>query len=83
MRKHPNPGTKATVIRDITRKEGPYAKAGETGEILDTFPGWIGWRANRIWHAKVLMDADKSIKTFRLTSLNWETPPEPKRRRRK
>lgn len=61
--------------RNITRSEGPYAKAGDEGVVIDTFvtnvhqyhDGSIVRVTTRTWYAKVLMDG--AVKTFRLTSL--------------
>lgn len=63
-------GHRVRVARDIVRVEGPYAQAGEEGEVIETFrPPNSGANAPWIWHAKVLMDSPKAIKTFRITSL--------------
>lgn len=64
------PGQNVRVKRDITRVEGPYAKAGETGVVEETFPTKLsGSPAERPnWYAKVRM-ANGTIKTFRLTTL--------------
>lgn len=57
--------SRVTVLRDIVRKEGPYAKAGEQGEVLETFQPQGGSKS--AWFAKVQMGG--MIKTFRVTSL--------------
>lgn len=62
-------GHRVSVIRDVVRKEGPYASAGEAGEVVDTFKEHP--RAPTIWYAKVKMDAG-GIKTFKVTSLQRE-----------
>ncbi len=63
------PGHLVTVARDITRKEGPYAKQGERGEVIEVFTSQgTGHNQNVARSAKVRM-SDQVIKTFRLTSL--------------
>lgn len=63
------PGDKVTVVRDITRSEGPYAKAGDTGEVTEVFlrDAFKSDKKNRTWYAKVL--TEQQVKTFRITSL--------------
>lgn len=65
-------GHRVSVLRDVVRKEGPYAVAGETGEVVDTFKEHPG--APTIWYAKVKMDAG-GIKTFKVTSLQRAEAP--------
>ena len=63
------PNDQVTVLRDITRQEGPYAKAGETGKVVEVFSNKVGAGEKSRWFAKVLMDKG-DIKTFRQTSLD-------------
>lgn len=65
------PGHRITVLRDITRKEGPYAKAGETGEVIECFSPY--GRKEDSWHAKCAMSTGV-IKTFRVSSLQRLDP---------
>lgn len=60
------PGHRVIVVRDIVRKEGPYARRGETGVVTELFNVYD---QKNTWNAKVRMDADDAIKTFRITSL--------------
>lgn len=60
------PKDRVEVARDITRAEGPYATAGETGVVHELFQPQGGSKSP--WYAKVLMDGGM-IKTFRVTSL--------------
>lgn len=62
-------GHRVSVARDIVRGEGPYASAGEVGEVIETFKENVN--SPTVWHAKVKMDAG-GIKTFRVTSLQRE-----------
>lgn len=71
MRKRFRPGDRVVVLRDIARNEGPYAKAGEAGAVIETFEAWLGWHAGKTVHAQVRMD-DGGVKTFRLTSIQNE-----------
>lgn len=65
-------GHEVEVLRDIKRVEGPYAKAGEAGVVIEVFfntartPRQGNHPQN--WNAKVKMAAG-GIKTFRVTSL--------------
>ena len=67
-------GDRVVVVRDITRAEGPYANAGEVGDVLEMFQPHGGVKSP--WYAKVAMDG-KGIKTFRVTSIKHldETTP--------
>jgi hypothetical protein len=56
------------VLRDIVRVEGAYAKAGDTGKVLEVFGNAVGGRERLRWFAKVRMK-NRAIKTFRVTSL--------------
>lgn len=60
---------KVTVKRQIVRREGAYAQAGEQGVVTEFFRSKTegGPGLGRL-NAKVLMDSGE-IKTFRLTSL--------------
>lgn len=61
-------GDKVRVLRDITRREGPYAKAGEEGRVEDIFNSpTVGVPSERRLYAKVRIGAD--LKTLRLTSI--------------
>lgn len=66
------PRTRVRVLRPITRKEGPYAAAGDEGVVEEVFRGASqspqDTRKTIPWHAKVRM-TDGVLKTFRLTSL--------------
>jgi hypothetical protein len=80
-------GHRVKIARDIKRggfgsfradgvwheTPGPqlYAKAGDEGEVVETFRSQAqdGPGVGGTWAAKVKMDADGKIKTFRLTSL--------------
>lgn len=64
-------GHRVSVLRNITRVEGPYALAGETGEVIETFQPQLR-NENPDWFAKVKMDAGP-VKTFRITSLKRES----------
>jgi hypothetical protein len=68
-------GHRVRLLRDISRAEGPYAQAGEAGTVTETFrpPGTSSGTLGP-WCAKVRMDGTGVIKTFRLTSLERETP---------
>lgn len=67
-------GHKVRVLRDIVKKEGPYAKAGQEGAIVEVFqpPTFASLRPYvRVnkgpWYAKIRFGVD--IKTLRLTSI--------------
>jgi hypothetical protein len=66
------PHTRVRVLRPITRKEGPYAAAGDEGVVEEVFRGRSqspqDTRKTVPWYAKVRM-SDGSLKTFRLTSI--------------
>lgn len=66
------PHTRVRVLRPITRKEGPYAAAGDEGVVEEVFRGRSqspqDTHKTVPWHAKVRM-SDGSLKTFRLTSI--------------
>lgn len=62
-------GHRVSVARDIVRGEGPYASAGESGKVIETFKE--NEHSPTVWHAKVKMDLG-GIKTFRVTSLQRE-----------
>lgn len=66
-------GHRVVVRRDLVRVEGPYARAGEKGTIVEIFrSGSSGPSSkNGSWYAKVDMDSNE-IKTFRLTSLRQD-----------
>ncbi len=53
------------LLRDIERREGPYAAAGLTGTVTEVFRQG----QTNILHAKVRADHDGRLYTFRLTSL--------------
>jgi len=55
------------LLRNITRREGPYATKGETGTVHELFTAGTG-AGERIRYAKVLMNQG-GIKTFRISSL--------------
>lgn len=64
------PTDRVALARDIHRVEGPYAQKGDTGTITEIFrPTPTGSGEVKAWHAKVRMDVDNRVKTFRLTSL--------------
>lgn len=64
-------GDTVVLLRDIDRAEGPYAKQGERGRVLEVFQvASSGARQPAVRHAKVQMQ--DVIKTFRLTSLALE-----------
>lgn len=58
-------GQRVRVLRDIVRVEGPYAQAGELGEVYEMFNEH---GRKTCWYAKVRMDHG-DVKTFRVTSL--------------
>jgi len=62
-------GDRVVVLREITRAEGPYASAGEAGEVWETFQPQQARKGE--WCAKVQMDGG-GTKTFRVTSLRRE-----------
>jgi hypothetical protein len=59
---------KVILLRDIVRREGPYAKAGETGSVIEVFGNKVGGNEAMRWFAKVKLTGG-GIKTFRCTSL--------------
>ncbi len=65
-------GNRVRVVRDIVRREGPYASENEEGVVEETFVdartvySWVS--PKKLWHAKVRFP-DGSLRTFRLTSL--------------
>lgn len=68
MKKRYNIGDRVAVNKDISRREGLYARAGETGTVLEVFrPISTGAGETKALCAKVLIGG--SVKTFRLTSL--------------
>lgn len=70
MAKKINVGDAVVVNKDITRREGPYARDGERGVVEETFrPPSSAACKFQPWYAKVRMDGTGVIKTFRLTSL--------------
>lgn len=69
-----NVGDTVFVNKDISRVEGPYAKAGERGVVVGTFrPPSSGAGLLQPWYAKVKMDVGGKVLTFRLTSLTRVT----------
>ena len=65
-------GDSVRVNKDITRVEGPYAKKGEQGTVIDIFrPQPTGFGEKKPPYAKVRVTREWStpILTFRLTSL--------------
>ena len=65
-------GDSVRVNKDITRTEGPYAKKGEQGTVIDIFrPQPTGFGELKPLYAKVRVTREgcTPILTFRLTSL--------------
>jgi hypothetical protein len=70
-------GDDVIVARDITRREGIYATAGETGRVVETFrPPSSAAHQLGPWYAKVRM-AGGVLKTFRVTSLERDAQEKP------
>lgn len=64
-------GQKVILLRDITRREGLYARAGETGIVHELFIrlDCLPRLRKKSVYVKVIMNLTGKLKTFRKTSL--------------